>query len=192
MKKILFLALFSIQLMSAQQVPDSTAMLSRKNEVRTDLLSLVTASRINLSYERFLNNDFSIGVSLGYADSKKLDGDFDAGYRDNLPKYDVTPFVRYNLSKSQTSFYFAEAFVSANGGDFKETVRKIDGNGNGYYANEKSNYSDFGVGGGLGYKLYIHQKFGVELLVAFGTNLFDRDKSPDTLSRVGLSFGYRF
>lgn len=192
MKKILFIALFSMQLLQAQESADSTAMQDRKNEVRIDLLSLITATRFNLNYERFLNEDFSVGVSLGYSDSEKVNDDFDEGYRNNVPKYDVTPFIRYNLSKSQTSFYFAEAFVSANGGDFKETVRKINENGDGYYVNEKSTYSDFGAGAGLGYKLYIRQQFGIEFLVAFGTNLFNKDKSPDTLSRVGLSLGYRF
>lgn len=195
MKKLLLLALISIQCIHAQEskkTPDSIAMRNKKNEFRIDLLSLAVQSKLNLSYERFLNDDFSIGVFGGYANSNKLNDDFDSGYRNNLPKYEINPFVRYNLSKSQTHFYFAEAFLSANGGDFKETVRKIDDNGNGYYINEKSQYFDLGIGGSLGYKMYLKEKFSIELLVGFGTNLFNRDKSPDTLSRVGLSFGYRF
>lgn len=192
MKKFLFFALLSFQFINAQESSDSGVMLNKKNEFRVDLLSVVLATKMNLSYERFLNKDFSVGVALGYSDSKEIDDDFDAGYRNTLPKYEINPFVRYNLSKSQTSFYFAEAFISANGGDYKETVRKLDENGNGYYVNEKSTYSDIGAGVGLGYKLYIKEQFGIELLVAFGTNLFDTDKSPDTISRVGLSLGYRF
>jgi len=99
--------------------------------------------------------------------------------------------VRYNLSKSLSSFYFAEVFISVNGGDFKKIERRNNGV-NDYFVTEKSAYSDFGIGAGLGYKLYIKDQFGIEFMVGFGTNLFDKDKSPDTISRVGLSLGYRF
>lgn len=192
MKKFLFLAVFFVQFAGAQETADNEKMLDGRNEVRVDLLSLALKTQFNLTYERFLDEDWSVGVYGGYADSNKLSDDFDSGYRNNLPKYEINPFVRYNLSKGQKSFYFAEVFVSANGGDFKETVRKINGEGNAYYVNEKSTYSDFGAGAGLGYKLYIKEKFALELNVGFGANLFNTDKSPDMLSRVGLSFGYRF
>jgi hypothetical protein len=192
MKQLLFIALCSIQFANAQDSLSTGDIMNRKNEIRTDLLSLALQTKFNLSYERFLNQDYSVGVFMGYASSNKIDEDFDSGYRNNSPKYEVNPFVRYNLSKSQTSFYFAEVFVSANGGDFKETVRRIDEVGNAYYVNEKSTYSDFGIGAGLGYKLYFKEQFAVEFEVGFGANLFNTDKSPDTLSRVGLSFGYRF
>jgi hypothetical protein len=192
MKRLLFIALCSIQFANAQDSLTSGDIMNRKNEIRTDLLSLALQTKFNLSYERFLNKDYSVGVFTGFASSNKIDEDFDSGYRNNSPKYEVNPFVRYNLSKSQTSFYFAEVFVSVNGGDLIGTVRGIDDECNADYINEKSEYSDVGIGAGLGYKLYLQEKFAVELEVGFGSNLFNRDKSPDTLSRVGLSFGYRF
>ncbi|HLF52813.1 DUF3575 domain-containing protein [Flavobacterium sp.] len=187
MKKFFFIALLSFQFMNAQ---DSTSI--RKNEVRFDVLSLIASSKFNISYERFLNDRFSAGLSTSYANSKKINDDFDEGYRNTMPKYEITPFVRYNLSKGISSFYFAEVFMSANGGDFKESVRLVDENNNGYYVNQKSDYFDLALGGGLGYKMYFKQKFAVEVLVGFGRNLINTDKSPDVLSRVGLNFGYRF
>lgn len=193
MKKFLFILLLSSQFMNAQDSTskqDSTSF--RKNEIRVDVLSLVASSKINLTYERFLNQRFSLGLSTSYADSKKINEDFDEGYRNTIPKYEITPFARYNLSKGLYSFYFAEVFVCVNGGDFKETVRLVDGNGNGYYVNQKSNYSDVAIGGSLGYKIYFQKKIAVELLVGFGKNLIDTDKSPDVISRVGLNVGYRF
>jgi hypothetical protein len=187
MKKYLFIALLSFQFMNAQ---DSTSI--RKNEVRFDVLSLVASSKVNISYERFLDKRFSVGISGAYANSKKINDKFDEGYRNTIPKYEINPFVRYKLSNGLSSFYFAEVFMSANGGDFKETVRLVDGNNYGYYVNQKSNYFDLALGGGLGYKMYFKQKFVVEFLVGFGSNLLNRDKSPDVVSRVGLNFGYRF
>ncbi|HEX9979168.1 MAG TPA: DUF3575 domain-containing protein [Flavobacterium sp.] len=197
MKKIIFLLLLCGPVAFSQDAQDSTAtsldeIYTRKNEFRVDVLSLIGQSKLNLSYERFLGRDFSAGLTLGYSSSEKIDDDFDRGYRNTRPEYDITPYVRYKMSKSPHNFYFAEVFISANGGDFKEIVRRTDTEGNGYYVTEKSRYSDFGIGAGLGYKMYLKQQFPIEFMVGFGTNLFDKDKSPDTLSRVGLSVGYRF
>lgn len=189
MKKLLFLALFFVTFAQAQEEEN---MLDGRSEVRIDLLSLALKSELNLTYEYFINKDWSAGVFGGFSSGSKLDDDFDSGNRNNLPKYEINPFVRYNLSKSQKSFYFAEVFVSANGGDFKETVRRVNGDGNGYYINEKSTYTDVGIGAGVGYKLYIKEKIAIELNVGLGRNLLNTDKSPDVISRVGLSLGYRF
>lgn len=188
MNKLLALLLFVPIALSAQE----ETSLKGSNEFRVDLLSAVAFSKLNLSYEKFLNNDFSVGVTFSYADSKKVNDDFDSGFRSTLPKYEVVPYVRYNLSKGQSRFYFAEVFASANAGDFRETVRLVDNLGNGYYAIQKDDYFDIAVGAGLGYKMYFAEKFAAELLVGFGTNLIDRAKSPDVISRVGLSVGYRF
>jgi hypothetical protein len=48
------------------------------------------------------------------------------------------------------------------------------------------------MGAAVGYKYYIKDQFGIELLVGFGSNLFNKEKSPDILSRVGFSTSYRF
>ncbi len=194
MKKLLFIALLCTQLTHAQEVRDSlrTEILNRKNELRVDVLSLILSSKINLSYERFLDKDFSVGVAFGYIRHDEANDDFDRGYRNYLPVYEINPYVRYNLSKSLIHFYFAEVFLSANGGDFKEIVRLNDEAGNAYYTTEKSTYTDFGIGAGVGYKIYIKEKVPLEIMVGFGTNLFNKEKSPDVLNRVGISVGYRF
>jgi len=189
MKKFLLLILLCGPLMQAQD--KASGLAAKKNEVRVDLLSLVALSKYNLSYERYTGDKFSVGLSLNYAKSNKISDDFDEGNRDNIPKFEVTPFVRYRLSEGLSRFYFAEVFASANGGDFREIVRKVD-NSVGYYEIEKSDYFDIAVGAGAGYKMYIKEQFAIELMVGFGVNTIDTDKSPDVFSRVGLSFGYRF
>lgn len=195
MKKILLLALMSTAIGFAQEEPtrtvDTLDISNRRNEIRTDLVGIVYYSKFNLTYERYLQKKWSVGITGGFSSSKKIDDDFDRGYRNYRPTYDITPFVRYRLSQSPRNFYFAEVFVSANGGDFKETVRRVE-EGIAYYVNEKSTYFDMGIGGGLGYKFYFKDQFAVELLVSFGANLLDTEKSPDVLSRTGLSIGYRF
>ena len=191
MKKLCLLALLLSQVSFGQDAAETTGP-AGKNELRVDLLTIALRTEFNLTYERFLSKDWSVGVFGGYSNSSKVNDDFDAGFRNNLPKYEVNPFVRYNLSKGQKSFYFAEIFLSANGGDFRETVRRTDGDGNAFYRTEKSTYSDLGAGAGLGYKLYLKDMFAIEVGVGVGANLLNRDKSPDTISRVGLGIGYRF
>lgn len=192
MKKLLLLLLLASQWMIAQDTIPKSALLNKKNEVRVDVLSLVAFSKINLTYERFLNSGFSVGISASSSNSKKVNDDFDEGNRNTFPKYEITPFVRYNLSQGVRSFYFAEIFASANSGDFRETVLLTDASNNDYYVIRKSSYSDVALGAGVGYKYYIKDAFGIEFLVGFGANLFNKDKSPDILSRAGLGVSYRF
>lgn len=192
MKKLALILFLSFQFMNAQEAGNKSVLAAKRNEFRIDLLSLGMFSKMNLTYERFLNDRFSAGLSGSYTNSAKVNEDFDNGNRNNSPKYEVTPFVRYNLSKGASSFYFAEIFVAANGGDFRETVLLTDENNNSYYTIQKTKYSDVAIGAGLGYKFYIKDRFGLELLVGFGSNLFNKEKSPDILSRVGLGFSYRF
>lgn len=189
MKK-LFILLLLISL--ASQAQENTVMTTKKNEFRVDVLSAIALGKASFSYERFFDGSFSTGINVNFSNSNKLNDDFDNGYRNNVPKFEFNPYVRYALSKSKSRYYFAEIFGSYNGGDFKEIVRLTDENNIDYYTTEKSTYTDVGLGGSLGYKMYFHDSFALEFLVGFGSNLTNRDKSPDVISRVGLNLGYRF
>ncbi|WP_395061571.1 DUF3575 domain-containing protein [Flavobacterium sp.] len=190
MKKIVILFLFGTLYLNAQD--KVSAIDSKKNEFRVDVLSAIAYGKFSISYERFLAKDFSVGINSNFSNSTKIEDEFNDGFRNNLPKYEFNPYVRYALSKSKSRYYFVEAFASANGGDYKEIVRAIDANGTGYYTIQKSKYTDFGLGGSLGYKMYIKEAFAIEFIVGFGSNLTNRDKSPDVISRVGINLGYRF
>ena len=189
MKKYLCLFLLTTVACFAQE---TSTLASKKNEFRVDLLSAIVWQKASLSYERFFSGDFSVGFNANYSNSNKLNDDFDRGYRNNVPKYEINPYVRYALSKSKSRYYFAEIFGSFNGGDYKEIVRLVDQNLNGYYTTQKSTYTDIGLGGSLGYKMYFKESIAMEFIVGFGSNLTNRDKSPDVISRVGLNLGYRF
>jgi hypothetical protein len=195
MKKLAFLAaVLFFQLTSAQ---DSTATEKakpfefKKNEIKFDVVSLIAMSKVHISYERFLNNDFSVGVSGVLNTSNKNEEDFNNGFNETLPQYEVNPFVRYSLSKSAVSYYFVEAFVSVNGGKYRELQRFTEG-GYGYWDVVEDNYTAMALGGAVGYKLYIKEKFGIELFVGVGRNIINMDVSPTYVQRVGANFGYRF
>lgn len=188
MKKIFSLVLlFSL----ASQAQENTVLANKKNEFRVDVLSAIVYAKASLSYERFFANDFSTGFNVNFSNSNKLNEDFDNGYRNNLPKFEFNPYLRYALSKSKSRYYFAEVFGSYNGGDYKEIIRLTDNNID-YYTTKKSKYTDFALGGSLGYKMYFKDSIALEFIVGFGSNLINKDKSPDVISRVGLNLGYRF
>lgn len=189
MKKLLCLLLL---ISFESQAQESSILADKKNEFRIDVLSAIVWQKASLSYERFLKNDFSIGANVNFSNSKKLNDDFDNGYRNNVPKFEINPYVRYALSKSKSRYYFAEIFGSYNGGDYKEIIRVSGMAMPDYYTIRKSKYTDFGLGGSLGYKMYFKESFAMELIVGFGSNLTNRDKSPDVISRVGINLGYRF
>ncbi len=191
MKKLLLLFLLCFQFMQAQDSIPKSTLYNKKNEIRVDVLA-TALTRLNITYERFLDKKYSIGISCIYSNNKKLRDDFDAGYINNFTKYEIIPFVRYNLSQGQRSFYFAEIFADINGGDFREIVLLTDAANNNYYAVEKSNFTDVAMGAAVGYKYYIKDQFGIEFLVGFGSNLFNKTKSLDIVSRVGLGVSYRF
>lgn len=191
MKKLLLLFLLCFQFMQAQDSIPKSTLYSKKNEIRVDVLA-TALTRLNITYERFLDKKYSIGISCIYSNNKKLRDDFDAGYINNFTKYEIIPFVRYKLSQGQRSFYFAEIFADINGGDFREIVLLTDAANNNYYAVEKSNFTDVAMGAAVGYKYYIKDQFGIEFLVGFGSNLFNKTKSLDIVSRVGLGVSYRF
>ena len=188
MKKIIVALLLFSGIVNAQ---NESAISDKKNEFRVDVLSAILSSKISVSYERFFANDFSVGLNVNYSDSNKLTKDFEEGNTNNLGKYEINPYVRYALSKGKTSYYFAEVFASYNGGDYKEIVREENG-GTAIYTTKISTYSDIAAGGSLGYKMYFNESIAVELLVGFGYNFLNTDKSPDKISRVGINLGYRF
>lgn len=191
MKKLIFLFLLGFQIIQAQDTIPKSVLYQKRNEIRVDVLS-TAFSRFNLTYERFLNKKYSVGLSVVFSNNKKVQDDFDKGNINTFSKYEIIPFVRYNLSQGQRSFYFAEIFADLNGGDFREIVLLTDATNANYYAIQKSSYTDLGLGAAVGYKYYIKDQFGIEVLVGFGSNLFNKDKSPDILSRVGLGISYRF
>lgn len=192
MKKcaIIIGALFWLSSSSAQSNSNS-GIAFKKNEFRIDVLQAIAYGKIGLSYERFFERNFSVGVNANFSNSHKIEADFNNGFRNNIPRYEFNPYLRYALSKSKSRFYFAEVFGSVNGGDFKEIVREST-NGVGYYTIKQTQYTDFAMGGSLGYKMYFKEAFAVEFLVGFGSNLTNKAKSPDVISRVEFNFGYRF
>ena len=73
MKKILIVALLISGIINAQE----SGISSKKNEFRVDVLAAIMSKKISVSYERFLGNNFSTGINIGYTNSYKVKQDFE-------------------------------------------------------------------------------------------------------------------
>jgi hypothetical protein len=160
-------------------------------EFRTNLLTMLSQSNFNASIEKKNATNYSFGISMGTTQSSSLESKFKDGNTAYLAQWDVTPFVRYKLSTSNRSFYFAEAFGSINQGKYKEITR-TPATTSSFYQITTGSYTDFALGGSLGYSLLVKSNWTVEFLVGFGSNLVNTQHSPAVVSRVGLSLGYQF
>lgn len=188
MKKILYFLILTTGMAHAQENTFSLG----KNEIKFDVVSAVALGKIHASYERFLSDDFSVGISGIITSSNRLERDFTTGNSRTLEDYQIVPFVRYSLSKSQIRYYFIEVFASANSGKYRRMERILSGNGTAYYSDVEYDYSDVALGAAIGHKFYIKEKIGVDIFVGMGKNLFSSGESPDIITRVGVNLGYRF
>ena len=193
MKKISLLFCFFLSVgVFAQTSSDSivSPIVAKKNEIKIDVLNLISNGRVGVSYERFLKNDFSIGVTGMFLNKASKEDDFPTDDTRTLIDYQVIPYVRYALSKSAANLYYVEAFSSINGGQYKELPTLNNGAAD-YVVTTVKDYNDVAIGASIGYKFYIKESFVIDLTLGMGKNLFHAD-SPETISRIGINVGYRF
>lgn len=197
MKKISYLLVLFLSVGAFAQSTETTAtdtivspILAKKNEVKIDVLNLVAFGKLGISYERFLNKDFSVGITGMMFNKNSKTDDFLTDDTRTLIDYQVIPYVRYAMSKSATNLYYLEAFSNINGGQYKELKTLNNGTAD-YVVVTKKDYNDIALGAAVGYKLYFKESFVIDLTVGIGKNLFNSD-SPSTVSRLGLNLGYRF
>ena len=197
MKKISYLLVLFLSVGAFAQSNETTAtdtivspILAKKNEVKIDVLNLAAFGKLGISYERFLNKDFSVGITGMMFNKNSKTDDFLTDDTRTLIDYQVIPYVRYAMSKSATNLYYLEAFSNINGGQYKELKTLNNGTAD-YVVVTKKDYNDIALGAAVGYKLYFKESFVIDLTVGIGKNLFNSD-SPSTVSRLGLNLGYRF
>lgn len=197
MKKISLIFLVFISLSTYAQSTENTLtdtivspILAKKNELKLDVLNLTAFGKLGISYERFLNQDFSIGITGMVFNKKSKNDDFLIDDTRTKIDYQVIPYVRYALSKSATNLYYLEGFINVNGGEYKELKTFNNGTAD-YVLITRNDYNDVALGGAVGYKLYFKESFVLDLTVGLGKNLF-QENSPSTVARLGINLGYRF
>lgn len=180
--------LFSLQTFSQNSTNDSIIE-NKKHEIKFTPIALLSANTIFLGYEHFLNKDFSVGLQTRFNLNKNS---FEyIIYDDKSIITEVSPFIRYSLSKKQNSFFYLESYLNFNSGEIRTYERLNDEFGNGYYTKTLKNYADLGLGFGTGYKFYIKKTIGIDFNMGLSRNFFNED-SIDVIPKGNILFSYRF
>tara|TARA_R110002049_G_scaffold289046_1_gene471751 strand:+ start:80 stop:568 length:489 start_codon:yes stop_codon:yes gene_type:complete len=143
------------------------------NEVKLNGLFLI-AGALELTYERTLNEESGIGVSVFIPIDNEISDDL---------KYFISPYYRFYFGKKYAAGFFVEGF-----GMLNSTNRNIN-----FLGGEDDFRTDFALGIGLGGKWITKSGFIAELSLGFGRNLFNNnDTDYEIIGKGAISIGYRF
>lgn len=176
MRKFFFLLIMvtSFNLIIHAEGNESEQLL-RKNEIKLNLPTTLLSHFFELSYERIVSSDFSIGSSTGI---NLEDADF-------FPKFTITPFARWffggnrrSMNKAASGFLI-ELNTSIN--------QQIDFKYNQGYSSEEKVLC-FGIGTSIGWKYISSNNWSSEIILGLGRNIGHDSFYP----RIGVSIGKRF
>lgn len=147
----------------------------KKNELKINAVFLI-AGAVEITYERILNDESSIGITGFVA----FDNDIDINYA-------ISPFYRFYFGKKPAAGFFVEGFGSLNSieDEFFEDFISDDSN--------TVDVVDFALGIGVGGKFITKRNFIAEISFGIGRNLFNtNDRNFDVFAKGGISLGFRF
>ena len=153
-----------------------------RDELKINAFNLIAFTYMDLSYERLLHEEASLGVSVLFNignDNELLDY-----FRD----FSITPYYRQYFSKQYAEGFFVEGFGMLNSGE--DYYNSFDDQGN--ETNSGETYTDFALGISVGGKFVTKRGFIAEIYTGLGRNLLGDDTAPEIVSRGGISLGYRF
>jgi len=183
MKKISFF-LFSFLLSVAMFSQETVAWRGLKfsgdvplNEVKLNLPWTIFGSYPEISYERILQSDISVGVTVGVG----LD-------TDQYPyEYAFTPHFRWFFGGNRESMrkYAAGFFIEANGSVYSQVIDTGS-------VPEEVSETGAGLGLALGWKYVTRNNWVGEIVLGGGRNFVENDYDAVAYPRFGISIGKRF
>jgi len=181
-KTILVVAmLFSFFAVKAQNINDTIANYSEKNNEAKLNIPLLVLGTFEGTYERLLNEKSSLGISGLYV--------FNTKNSDDDMNYSISPYYRRYFGKKYAAGFFVEGFGMLSSIDGKKV----------YETNERLMFSegpdviDLSLGIGLGSKWVTKSGFIFEVNVGWGKLLFNADKTDhNQVARFGFNIGHRF
>ncbi len=147
-----------------------------QQEVKVDLGDALVLKTLEVSYEKYLSEVSSIGVSALF-NFEGRGSDF--RYNENQM---ITPFFRHYFTSEAMWNFFGEVWMGINFGEYE-----VDPNGNLRY----ENYTDGALGVAIGSKYVSEGGLVIDIHGGLGRNLFGSE-SPLIVPRVGVGIGYRF
>jgi hypothetical protein len=175
MKKLLVLLCLSLFTFGYSQETQKVDF--PKNEIKGNALMLV-AGAFEVTYERILNEESAVGVSLFVPYDNEIDVNFS-----------LTPYYRFYFGKKPAAGFFVEGFGMLN--SYDDSIYKGQNNYTSIY--EDVTRTDFALGFGLGAKWITRKGFVFEINGGVGRNLFNSsDTDFEFVGRGGITLGYRF
>ncbi|WP_369048334.1 hypothetical protein [Tenacibaculum sp. UWU-22] len=153
-----------------------TSFLYAQNELSLDLGDALVMKTLEVSYERYIESQSSVGISALFNFEKTT-----ADFRYNEKRM-FTPFFRQYFTSDKTFNYFGELFLGFNSGEKKQTVDNV---------TNYIKYNDGMLGISAGAKYTSNGGFTANILAGAARNMFNSD-SPAIVPRVGINVGYRF
>ncbi len=162
---------------------------SRNNEFKINGFNLIIFKSVDLTYERILNPNAAIGVSLlaNLQDSPQTLSFGDMPYYDE--QFALTPYYRHFFMNRYAKGFFLEAF-----GMFNNQSR-WDRN---YFSDDEANRlgesTNVAVGIAVGGKIVSRRNFVFEFFGGVGRNIAtsEPDVASEFVPRIGINLGYRF
>jgi hypothetical protein len=175
MKKLFVLICLTSSLLGFSQEKETTDF--KRNELKGNALFLV-AGALEVSYEKLLNEESGVGVSLFLA----ITDDFDTNFA-------LTPYYRFYFGKKPAAGFFVEGFGTLN--SYDDSIYTGQNSSYNYY--KDISRTDFALGFGLGSKWTTKSGFLFEINAGVGRNLFNSsDTDHEIVGRGGIILGYRF
>ncbi|WP_452225682.1 DUF3575 domain-containing protein [Lacinutrix chionoecetis] len=187
MKKILVFPLLFFCLFAVAQNDNKEAKATsdEKNEIKINTTNLIIFSFADVTYERLLNEESSVGLSVLFNLGNNDDFDFDY-YR----TFSATGFYRHFFSNKYAKGFFVEGFGMLHKAKESEYIQPETTNGFGRY--DDVEYTDFALGISAGGKFVTPRGFIAEIYLGIGRNVTGSDRDTDFVGRGGISLGYRF
>jgi hypothetical protein len=147
-----------------------------QQEIKLDIGDALVIRGLEFSYERYLTDDSSFGVSVLFNLEKE---GVTFRYNENMV---ITPYYRHYFTTNEQWNFFGEGFFGINSGK-KEAIKD-----SGVY---DVKFTDGALGVAVGAKYIASGGLVIDFYGGVGRNLFGSN-SPILLPRVGLNIGWRF
>ena len=153
----------------------------KRNEMKINMSNLIGFKWFDVSYERLLNEESSIGVGTLFSLDNESEG------LDEYRTFSITPYYRQFFSSKYAEGFFVEAFTMIHSGkDYEYNYDPyIDQN------STENKYTDFAVGISVGGKWVTKRGFVAEVYAGIGRDLLNQS-NIEVVGRGGVSIGYRF
>lgn len=153
----------------------------KRNELKINMSNLIGFKWFDVTYERILNEESSIGVGTLFSLDNESEG------LDEYRTFSITPYYRQFFSGKYAEGFFVEAFTMIHSRkDYS------------YYSNSgpydtlvDEKYTDLAVGISVGGKWVTKRGFVAEVYAGIGRDLLNQS-DIEVVGRGGVSIGYRF